>query len=96
MKTKENASKKKGRILDKMTEAEESKTAALNECERRDVKAREDQKRVKSNIKSLNKNLEKERQKFEDLQTAPERFAKQIQEGEKNKIKLESFPQMGS
>ncbi|KAI6656566.1 Structural maintenance of chromosomes protein 4 [Oopsacas minuta] len=89
VKAKQHDLKKKGKVLDKMKEAEESKTAALTECERRDVKAREDQKTVKSNLKSFNKTLEKERQKFEDLQTAPERLTKQIEEGEKTKVIIE-------
>ena len=81
--------KKKGKVLDKMNEAEENKKAALTECERKDVKAREDQKRVKSSLKSLSKTLDKERQRLEELQTAPERLAKQIEDGEKKKIQLD-------
>ena len=81
--------KKKGKVLDKMNEAEENKKAALTECERKDVKAREDQKRVKSSLKSLSKTLDKERQRLEELQTAPERLAKQIEDGEEKKIQLD-------
>ena len=81
--------KKKGKVLDKMNEAEENKKAALTECERKDVKAREDQKRAKSSLKSLSKTLDEERQRLEELQTAPERLAKQIEDGEKKKIQLD-------
>ena len=89
MKAKQGDLKKRGKALDKMNEAEETKNAALAECERRDVKAREDQKRVKSSLKSLSKNLDKEREKLEELQTAPERLARQIEEGEERKIQLD-------
>ena len=72
-----------------MNEAEEKKSTSLCECERRDVKAREDQKRMKSNLKSLNKNLEKERQKLEDLKTAPDRLALEIEQGEERRTEME-------
>ena len=89
MKGKQQDLKKRGKALDRMNEAEETKNVALAECERKDVKAREDQKRIKSSLKSLSKNLDKERQRLEELQTAPERLAKEIEEAEKKKIQLD-------
>ena len=89
IKNKQKVLKEKDKHLEKMNEAEEKKSTSLCECERRDVKAREDQKRMKSNLKSLNKNLEKERQKLEDLKTAPDRLALEIEQGEERRTEME-------
>ncbi|KAG1714925.1 Structural maintenance of chromosomes protein 4 [Nymphon striatum] len=74
---------------DEMIKVKDAKKAEFTEYEKQDVRCREDLKHARAKVKKLEKNLQDEKKKFNDVKAAPEKYEAEIEEFKVKKSKHE-------